>query len=125
MTHLCVLWVGEQAAEKVFTSLRMVLWSTVLRQLGDQSSSHACLLMIDQDSNGTFVDVLGKLNLMIDEKPAFLELATSDEQQAMESRLRGSPLVSVDHEDRLVVDIEHVDHDSLLKSSKEKSSKRV
>ena len=125
MTDLFVLWLGEEAAQKVFTSLRLVLWSSVLSQLGDQSKSRAFLLMIDEDSNRTSVNLVAKLDLLVDHKLDFLELATSDEQQAIESRLSASPLVSVDQDDRLIVDIEHVDQDSLLKSSKETFSKRA
>lgn len=121
MTYLFVLWLGEKPIEKVFTSLRIVLWSNVLNKLLDKSKN-SFLMMFDPDINRSFIDLIHKLNLMNDEEQNFLEISSNDQQQTIENLLKNSKFISYDNDNRFMVNIEHVDNDYLLKSSKETSS---
>ncbi|CAF1424737.1 unnamed protein product [Adineta steineri] len=120
MTYLFVIWLGEKPIEKVFTSLRIILWSNVLNKLVDQSKN-SFLMMFDSDINRSFIDLIHKLDLMNDDEQYFLEISSNEQQQTIEKRLKNSSLISTDNDDRLTVNIEHVDNDYLLKSSKETS----
>ncbi len=120
MNYLFVIWLGEKPIERVFTSLRIILWSNVLNKLLDQSKN-SFLMMFDVDINRSFVDLMDKYNLMKDEKQDFLEISSNDQQQTIENRLKNSTLISYDNDNRLIVNIEHVDNDYLLKSSKDTS----
>lgn len=121
MTYLYVIWLGEKPIEKVFTSLRIVLWSNVLSKLVDHSKN-AFLMMFDMDLNRSFIDLMSKLDLInIDEK-AFLEITSNDQQQTIENILKSSPLISYDEDNRFLINIEHVEKDYLIKTSKETSS---
>jgi hypothetical protein len=122
MTYLFVIWLGEKPVEKIFTSLRIILWSGVLNKLVDQSKN-SFLMMFDTDINRSFIDLIDKLNLINDEEQYFLEISSNDQQQTIENRLRNSNFISYDNDNRLLINIEHVDKDYLLKSSKETSSK--
>jgi hypothetical protein len=120
MNYLFVIWLGEKPIERVFTSLRIILWSNVLNKLLNQSKN-SFLMMFDIDINRSFVDLMDKCNLMKDEKQDFLEISSNDQQKTIENRLKNSALISYDNDNRLIVNIEHVDNDYLLKSSKDTS----
>jgi hypothetical protein len=122
MKYLFVIWLSENPIEKVFTSLRIILWSNVLNKLLDQSKN-AFLMMFDTDRNHSFMEFIHKLNIMKDEEQYFLEISTNDQQEMMENILKTSKFISFDHDNRLMINIEHVDNDYLLKSSKDSSSK--
>jgi len=122
MTYLFVIWLGEKAVEKIFTSLRIILWSGVLNKLLDQSKN-SFLMMFDTDINRSFIDLIHKLNLINDEEQYFLEISSNDQQQTIENLLKNSNFISYDNDNRLLINIEHVDKDYLLKSSKETTSK--
>lgn len=123
MNYLFVIWLGEKPIERVFTSLRIILWSNVLNKLLNQSKN-SFLMMFDIDINRSFVDLLDKCNLMKDEKQDFLEISSNDQQKTIENRLKNSTLISYDNDNRLIVNIEHIDNDYLLKSSKDTSGRR-
>ncbi|CAF1111220.1 unnamed protein product [Adineta steineri] len=120
MTYLFVIWLGEKPIEKVFTSLRIILWSNVLNKLVDQSKN-SFLMMFDSDVNRSFIDLIHKLDLMNDDEHYYLEISSNEQQQTIEKRLKNSNLISIDNDNRLTVNIEHADNDYLLKSSKETS----
>ena len=122
MAYLFVLWLGEKAAEKVFTSLRLILWSIVLNRLFPLSKNRF-LIMMDRGEHHSFSDLLRQLNLMIEEEQHFLQMLTDDQRESIGDLLKASKSISSDAEHRLMVNIEHVDDDYLLKSSKETSSK--
>jgi hypothetical protein len=122
MKYLFVIWLSENPIEKVFTSLRIILWSNVLNKLLDQSKN-AFLMMFDTDRNHSFMEFIHKLNIMKDEEQYFLEISTNDQQEMMENILKTSKFISFDHDNQLMINIEHVDNDYLLKSSKDSSSK--
>ena len=121
MAYLFVLWLSETAAEKVFTSLRLLLWSTTLDRLLHRSKNRF-LIMVNRDDHHSLWNLLHRLNLMIEEEQHFLHILTDDQRQAIKESLKASKLISSDEEHRLMVNIEHVDADYLLKSSKETSS---
>ncbi len=79
-------------------------------------------MMFDNDINQSFIDLLHKFNLMKDEEQNFLEISSNDQQQIIENLLKNSKFISYDNENRLMVNIEHIDNDYLLKSSKDTSS---
>ncbi|CAF4496183.1 unnamed protein product [Rotaria sp. Silwood2] len=118
MTYLFVIWLGEKPIEKVFTSLRIILWSNVLNKIFHQTKN-SFLMMFDNDLNRSFIDLIQKLNLINDEEQYFLEISTNDQQQTIENLLKNSKFISHDNDNRLIVNIEHVDNDYLLKSSKD------
>jgi len=115
MNYLFVIWLGEKPVEKVFTSLRIILWTNVLNKLL-YPSKNLFLLMFDMDIN-----FLSQLNLLKDEEQYFLEISSNDQQQIIENLLKNSPLISYDNDMRMIVNIEHIDNDYLLKSVKESS----
>jgi len=121
MNYLFVIWLGEKSIEKVFTSLRIILWSNVLNKLLNQSKN-SFLMMFDSDINHLFIDFLHQLNLMKDEEQYFLEISPNDQQQTIENLLKNSKFISYDNDNRLMMNIEQVDNDYLLKSSKDTSS---
>jgi DNA-binding transcriptional regulator/RsmH inhibitor MraZ len=121
MSYLFVIWLGEKPIDKVFTSLRIILWSNVLNKLLNQTKN-SFFMMFDNDINQSFIDLLHKFNLMKDEEQNFLEISSNDQQQIIENLLKNSKFISYDNENRLMVNIEHIDNDYLLKSSKDTSS---
>ena len=120
MKHLFVIWLSENPIEKVFTSLRILLWSNVLNKLLDQSRNDF-LLMFDEDTNQSFIEIMNKLNLMKNEEKYVLEIITNDQQERIEKSFQNSKLISFDQDNRLLVNIEHIDNDYLLKSTKDSS----
>ncbi|CAF3394700.1 unnamed protein product [Rotaria sp. Silwood1] len=120
MTYLFVIWLGEKPIEKVFTSLRIILWSNVLNKIFYQSKN-SFLMMFDSDLNRSFVNLIQYLNLINDKEKYFLEISSNDQQQTIENLLKNSKFISYDNDNRLIVNIEHIDNDYLLKSSKETS----
>jgi len=123
MKYLFVIWLGEKPIEKVFTSLRIILWSNVLNKLLNQSKN-SFLMMFDRDINHLFIDFIHQLNLMKDEEQYFLEISSNDQQQIIENLLKNSKFISYDNDNRFIINIEHVDNYYLLKSSKDISSTR-
>jgi len=121
MSYLFVIWLGEKPIDKIFTSLRIILWSNVLNKLLNQTKN-SFFMMFDNDINQSFIDLLHKFNLMKDEEQNFLEISSNDQQQIIENLLKNSKFISYDNENRLMVNIEHIDNDYLLKSSKDTSS---
>lgn len=79
--------------------------------------------MVDRDEHHSFSDLLRQLNLTIEDEQHFLQKLTDDQRKSIEGLLNASKLISSDAEHRLMVNIEHVHDDYLLKSSKETSSK--
>ena len=120
MKYLFVIWLNEKAIEKVFTSLRIILWSNVLNKLVDQSKN-SFLMMFDEDINRSFIEILNKLNLMNNTEEYFLEISSNNQQERIENILKNSKLISFDNDNRLLVNIEHIDNDYLLKSTKDNS----
>ncbi|CAF1280597.1 unnamed protein product [Adineta ricciae] len=121
MSYLFVIWLGEKPIEKVFTSFRILLWSNVLKKLA-YSTKSSFLMMFDSDMNRSFVELIQKLNLMNDnEEQSFLQISTNDQQQTFENLLKSSPFISFDSENRMMINIEHVESDYLVKSSNESS----
>jgi signal transduction histidine kinase len=80
-------------------------------------------MMFNIDLNRSFIDLIHNLNLMINEEEYFLEISSDDQQKIIENLLKNSKLISYDNDNRLIINIEHVENDYLLKSSKETSSK--
>ncbi|CAF4733423.1 unnamed protein product, partial [Rotaria socialis] len=111
---------SEKPIEKVFTSLRIILWSNVVNKILRQSKN-SFLMMFDIDTNRSIIDLIEKFNLLNDEEQYFLEISSNDQQEKIETLLKSSKLISHDDDQRLLVNIEHVDQDYLLKSSKETS----
>lgn len=122
MSYLFVIWLGEKPIEKVFTSLRISLWSNVLNKILNGSKNRV-LMMFDNDTNRSFINLLERLDLINEEDHSFLEISSHDQQQIIENLLNNSKLISYDEDNRLMVNIEHVDKDYLLKSSNETSGK--
>lgn len=122
MSYLFVIWLGEKPIEKVFTSLRISLWSNVLNKILNGSKNRV-LMMFDNDTNRSFINLLERLDLINEEDHSFLEISSHDQQQMIENLLNNSKLISYDEDNRLMVNIEHVDKDYLLKSSNETSGK--
>lgn len=121
MKYLFVIWLGEKAIEKVFTSLRIILWSNVLNKLLNESKN-SFLIMLDKDKNQSFIDLIEKFNLINNEEKYFLELSSNDQQESIEKLLKNSKLISYDNDNRLMINIEHVEKDYLIKSSKDNSN---
>ncbi|CAF3395769.1 unnamed protein product [Rotaria sp. Silwood1] len=119
-TSLSTLINSEKPIEKVFTSLRIILWSNVLNKIFYQSKN-SFLMMFDSDLNRLFINLIQNLNLINDKEKYFLEISSNDQQQTIENLLKNSKFISYDNDNRLIVNIEHVDNDYLLKSSKETS----
>ncbi|CAF0838903.1 unnamed protein product [Rotaria sordida] len=119
-TSLATLINSEKPIEKVFTSLRIILWSNVLNKIFHQSKN-SFLMMFDSNQNRSFIDLIHQLNLINDEEQYFLEISSYDQQQTIENFLKNSKFISYDNDNRLIVNIEHVDNDYLLKSSKDTS----
>ncbi|CAF1147680.1 unnamed protein product [Rotaria magnacalcarata] len=120
MTYLFVIWLGEKPIEKVFTSLRIILWSNVLNKILRQSKN-SFLMMFDIDTNRSIIDCIEKFNLLNDEEQDFLEISSNDQREKIETLLKSSKFISHDDDQRFLVNIEHVDQDYLIKSSKETS----
>ena len=77
--------------------------------------------MLDTDVNSEWMDLFSQWNLMKEEERDFLEISSDDQQKMIENRLKNSELISYDEDKRMMINVEHVDHDYLLKSSKESS----
>ena len=123
MNYLFVNWLGDKPLEKVFTSLRVVLWTNVLNKLL-YASNKTFLFTFDQhEENQSFIDCLKRLELIQDGEQLFLQSPSNEQQEMMKNRLQTSPLISFDDDQRMLVNIEHVEKDYLLKSSKESSSR--
>ncbi|UJR36413.1 hypothetical protein I4U23_029136 [Adineta vaga] len=121
MNYLFVIWLGEKPIEKVFTSLRILFWSNVLNKLLHQSKN-SFLMMFDFDTNHSFIDLINKLHLMNDnEEQDFLQISSNEQQQIIENLLKNSHSISFDDDNRITINIEHVDRDYLIKSSNETS----
>jgi hypothetical protein len=124
MKYLFVIWLGEKPIEKVFTSLRIILWSNVLNKILNQSKN-SFLMMFDSDINRLFIDFLHQLNLMKNQEQYFLEISSNDQQQTIENLLKNSKFISYDNDNRLMINIEHIDNNYLLKSTNKTSSIRL
>ncbi len=122
MSYLFVLWLGENPVEKVFTSFRIILWSNVLNKLLNQSKN-AFLWMVDKEKNGLLMDLVDQFDLLKDAEQHFLEVADNDQQARIEELLKNSKLIFRYHDNQWMVNIEDVEQDYLLKSSKETSSR--
>ena len=122
MSCLFVIWLGDRPIEKLFTSLRICLWLNIFNKLSNETK-HLFLLMFDEETNRNFIDiVIHKLHLLENQQIYFLNKLESnpfDDEEFVKSQ---SNLISFDKDHRLVVNIEHVDSDYLLKSSKDTSS---
>lgn len=122
MNTLFVNWIGEKPMEKIFTSLRIVLWTNVLSKLV-QSSNKAFLFMFEHEENQAFIECFKRLELIQNGEKYFLERISNEQQEMMKNRLNASSFISFDDDERMIVNIEHVEKDYLLKSSKESSSR--
>lgn len=79
--------------------------------------------MFEDEENRLFSEELNKFQLINDEEKSFVEKLSNEEREIMKNRLKDSPLISLDDDGRMMVNIEHVDKDYLLKSSKESSGR--
>lgn len=122
MNYLLVHWLGENPVEKIFTSFRILLWSNVFNRLL-YSVKTKYLFMFEDEENRLFSEELNKFQLINDEEKSFVEKLSNEEREIMKNRLKDSPLISLDDDGRMMVNIEHVDKDYLLKSSKESSGR--
>jgi hypothetical protein len=122
MSHLFVFWLGDKPIEKAFTSLRIILWANVLNRLLSQPKS-SFLMMFHPDTSRSFIDLFHNLHFLDDEEQDFLQISSADQQQTIEKQLQSSNLISYDGDNRMLVNIEHVDSDYLLKSSNDTSGK--
>lgn len=118
MPYLFVIWPGDRPVEKVFTSLRLALWANVLNKLLSQGKN-SFLMMFDSDTNRSFVELIRNSTFINDGEHDFLQMSSADQQQTIEKRLRSSNLISYDSDDRMLVNIEHLSKEYLLKSSNE------
>ena len=118
MNYFFVIWLGEKPMEKIFTSLRILLWLNILNKLFNQSKN-SFLFMFDID----LMEWINRLNLLKDEELNFLQISSADQQERFENLLKNSKLISYDNENRLMVNIEEIDNDYLLKSTKDLSSR--
>ena len=79
--------------------------------------------MFEYEDNRLFIEELEKFQLINDEEKSFLEKASNEQEEIMKNLLKNSPLISFDEDKRMMVNIEHLDKDYLLKSSKESSGR--
>lgn len=78
--------------------------------------------MFDEEMNRSLLDItIQKLNLFENQKIYFVDKLQSNCQ--FDEIVKNKPnLISFDNDHRLIVNIEHVDNDYLLKSTKETTS---
>ena len=122
MKYLFVIWLGEKPVEKIFTSLRIILWANALNKILEEFNN-VFLMMLDINMNHSFIDLIDKLNLLNNVQKDFLEAASHDQRQILENLLKTSEIISHDCHNQLMINIEHIDQDYLLKTSKDTSSK--
>jgi hypothetical protein len=125
MSDVFIVWPGEKTVEKVFTSLRLFLWSAVASQLVTDGCSRF-FVMSDRTGNEDFLRLLAQMNLLVNETMHFLPQIDDHEKETIERALRASPLMSFeDDKKRLLLDQQQIENDFLLKTSTETTGKQI
>lgn len=122
MHQIYILWLTNQTIEKIFTSLRMIQWSTLIDKLLDYDHSQF-LVLSDSHANEHFWELVQRYRFISNEKVRFLEKATFNDYTLINDRIKQSASISIDEDQRYRITIDDVDDDYLLKSTKETSSK--
>lgn len=121
MKYSFVIWLGDKPIEKVFTSLRIILWSNVLNKLLNQTKN-SFLFMLDKDQNSLFIDLIERLNLLNNEDIFYLQISSNDQHESIENLFKTSKVISYDEDNRLMINTEYIDQDYLAKSSKDNTN---